>query len=76
LRRRLLEEGTSFTAIVDDVRRGLAINYLDQPELGIAEIAFMLGFSQTPAFSRAFKRWTGVTPIEQRKQRRRLRSAS
>ena len=75
LRRRLHEEGTTFKALLDDIRRQLAIQYLEQPELGIAEIAFMLGFSQTPAFSRAFKRWTGVAPIEQRKQSR-LRPAS
>jgi AraC-like DNA-binding protein len=74
LRRRLQDEGTSFTDVVDDVRRKLALSYLDQPNLGLAEIAFMLGFSQTSAFSRAFKRWTGIAPIERRRQH--LRPAS
>lgn len=75
LNRRLQREGTSFMTLYDDVRRELALSYLDQPSLNIAEVAFMLGFSQTPAFSRAFKRWTGASPIEHRR-RRRLRSVS
>lgn len=76
LGRRLQQEGTSFMVIYDDVRRELALRYLEQPQLNIAEVAFMLGFSQTPAFSRAFKRWTGASPIEHRRHRRMLRSVS
>jgi len=67
LRRRLQDEGTNYKSVLEDVRRELAINYLQyQRDLGIAEIAFMLGFSHTPAFSRAFKRWTGSSPGEYR----------
>ena len=69
LRRRLQEEGTNFKTTLEGVRRELALNYLQyQHELSIAEIAFMLGFSQTPAFSRAFKRWLGCSPNEYREQ--------
>ncbi len=70
LSRKLRDEDTTFMDIYDDVRRGLALNYLEQLDLSIAEIAFLLGFSQTPAFSRAFKRWTGTSAIEHRRAKR------
>jgi AraC-like DNA-binding protein len=69
LQRRLKDEGTSFQAVREDVRRTLAQRYLDDG-LAIAEISFLLGFSEPSAFFRAFKRWTGMTPIESRAQRR------
>jgi AraC-like DNA-binding protein len=75
LSRKLHDEGTTVLEIFDDVRKQLALSYLEQPELSIAEISFLLGFRQTPAFSRAFKRWTGASPIEHRKLKR-LRSVS
>jgi AraC-like DNA-binding protein len=62
LRRRLEEEGATFSDIVDDVRKGLSKQYLRDPALSITEIAFLLGFSNVTAFGRAFKRWTGVSP--------------
>ena len=65
LQRRLKDDGTSFQDLRDEVRRELADHYLDG-ELSIAEISFLLGFSQPSAFFRAFKRWTGVTPNEAR----------
>jgi AraC-like DNA-binding protein len=66
LRRRLEEEGTTFTGVVDDVRREHAERYLREPERSISEIAFKLGFAHAPAFHKAFRRWTGVTPSEHR----------
>jgi AraC-like DNA-binding protein len=66
LRRRLEDEGTTFTGLVDDVRRELAERYLRDPECSISEIAFKLGFAHAPAFHKAFRRWTGVTPSEHR----------
>ena len=69
LQRRLKDEGTSFQAVREDVRRALAQRYLDDG-LAIAEISFLLGFSEPSAFFRAFKRWTGMTPVESRAQRR------
>jgi AraC-like DNA-binding protein len=70
LSRRLEDEGTSFRALVDDLRRGLALQYLANPRLAVAEVAFLLGFSEVAAFHRAFRRWTGKTPLEHRRSER------
>jgi AraC-like DNA-binding protein len=69
LQRRLKDEATSFQIVREAVRRELATRYLDD-NLSIAEISFLLGFSEPSAFFRAFKRWTGLTPLESREQRR------
>jgi AraC-like DNA-binding protein len=61
LQRRLKDEGTSFQALRDETRRHLADRYLEEG-LSIAEVSFLLGFSEPSAFFRAFKRWTGSTP--------------
>jgi AraC-like DNA-binding protein len=66
LRRRLEEEGTTFTDLVDDVRRELAERYLRDPQRSISEIASLLGFAHAPAFHKAFRRWKGVTPTAHR----------
>jgi AraC-like DNA-binding protein len=65
LQRRLKDEGTSFQATRDEMRRELADAYLGQG-MSFAEISFLLGFSEPSAFFRAFKRWTGLTPFERR----------
>jgi AraC-like DNA-binding protein len=62
LHRRLEEEGTSFRRIVRTVRRELAERHLRDRRMMIAEIAFLLGYSEASAFHRAFKRWTGYSP--------------
>lgn len=67
LERHLEEEGTAFKLQLDDLRRRLALRYVRHSELPFSEIAFLLGFSQTAAFHRAFRRWTGQTPLECRK---------
>ena len=64
LQRRLKDDGTSFNAVRETVRRELADRYL-QERLSISEISFLLGFSEPSAFFRAFKRWTGTTPRAQ-----------
>ncbi len=66
LRRRLEDEGTTFTDLVDDVRRDLAERYLRDPDRSISEIAALLGFAHAPAFHKAFRRWKGVTPSAHR----------
>ncbi len=66
LQRRLRDEGTSFAAVVDGTRRELALLYLGEPRLSIAEISFQLGYSEPTAFFRAFRRWTGTSPREHR----------
>ena len=62
LQRRLAAQGESFKALVDETRRGLAQNLLQQSRYTMAEVAFLTGFSEQSAFQRAFKRWTGQTP--------------
>jgi AraC-like DNA-binding protein len=64
LRRRLKEEATSYQEILDDVRAELSCHYLAKEKRGIDEVAFLLGFSDPSAFTKAFRRWTGRTPAE------------
>ena len=71
LERRLGGEGTTFGEVLDDLRRRLALDHLERRDVSLSEIAFLLGFSQVGAFHRAFKRWTGTTPVEYRRQTRR-----
>ena len=67
LQRRLQSEGTTFKSILTDVRREMALKYIQDKQLTLTEISFLLGFSEMSAFSRAFKKWTGVSPTEQRR---------
>lgn len=62
LQRLLANEDTSFKQLLEEARLTLARNYLEEGRLPITEIAFLLGFADTSAFSRAFKRWTGTSP--------------
>lgn len=62
LRRRLQEEGRSFRQIVQQVREELARQYLTKADLTVEEVSTLLGYSEAPAFSRAFKSWTGKSP--------------
>ncbi len=64
LRRRLQGESTSYQEILDDVRAELACRYLTKEKRGIDEVAFLLGFSDPSAFTKAFRRWTGKTPAD------------
>jgi AraC-like DNA-binding protein len=66
LYRRLRDEGVSFEAILEAKRRQLAIRYLGTERMSVKSVAYKLGFSDPAAFSRAFKRWTGVSPSEVR----------
>ena len=66
LQRRLQDETLAFTTLVDEARMQLARRYLADPELSIAEVSFALGYSEPSAFTRAFKRWSGIAPAEYR----------
>ncbi|GAB3309627.1 AraC family transcriptional regulator [Haliea atlantica] len=67
LRRRLAAEGTTFKDIKNQLRRDTALHFLGKQGLSIEEIAHRAGFSESSAFIRAFKGWTGVTPYSYRK---------
>jgi AraC-like DNA-binding protein len=65
LQRRLMERGSSFRALVDDVREKMAREYLRDRTRTIKEVAHALGYADARAFGRAYKRWTGRTPGRQ-----------
>jgi AraC-like DNA-binding protein len=67
LQRRLAEEGHSFSETLDSLRRDLCLHHLEKPGMALAEIAYIAGFSDTSAFTRAVRRWTGQTPLEYRR---------
>ncbi|MEM9929783.1 MAG: AraC family transcriptional regulator ligand-binding domain-containing protein [Bacteroidota bacterium] len=67
LTRRLAENEQSFRDLIKKVQEEMAKNLLQDNNRGIADIAFETGFSEQSAFSRAFKRWTGKSPLEFRK---------
>jgi len=64
LQRRLAALGTTYSKLLDAVRRELAEQYVTDPSRSLSEISYLLGFSELSAFSRAFKRWMGQTPSE------------
>ena len=66
LQRKLKEKGTTFRSILDEIRKELAVSYVRDLDIPLSEIAFILGFSEQSAFSRAFKRLTGISPSEVR----------
>lgn len=68
LQRMLKIESTSFQTLLDETRKFLAMQYVQNRELDITEIAFLLGFSDQSSLSRAFKRWTGKSPIQFRNE--------
>ena len=68
LQSRLAQRGTHFQQLLDDTRKELACSYLQQAARSVTEITFLLGFTDTSNFTRAFKRWTGVSPTEFRHQ--------
>lgn len=62
LQRRLSDHGVGFSEIVDDIRRGMALQYVERSNVPLQEIAFLLGYAHMSAFCRVFRRWTGTTP--------------
>ncbi len=68
LQRRLSESGLSFSDVVDGVRRDLAASHISQRHVPLSEIAFLLGYSELSAFSRAYGHWHGCSPSTHRRQ--------
>jgi len=64
--RKLKAEGTTFEKVLDELRHRLALNYLCGKKVSVNETAYLVGFSDPAAFSRAFKRWTGSSPRDVR----------
>jgi AraC-like DNA-binding protein len=62
LARRLSEEGTSFAAILNELRRDLSARYLRDPDLSLNQVAWLLGYSMVTSLNHAFRRWTGSSP--------------
>ena len=71
LQRKLAEANMTYLQLVDDTRRDLALRYIEDPRRSVTDITFSLGFSQPSAFTRAFKRWTGLSPTDHRTMTRR-----
>jgi AraC-like DNA-binding protein len=68
LTRRLAENDVTFRDLIKKSQEDISKNLLTTTKRNIAEIAFETGFSEQSAFNRAFKRWTGLSPLEYRKQ--------
>ncbi|MCP4753570.1 MAG: helix-turn-helix transcriptional regulator [Proteobacteria bacterium] len=68
LQRRLQAQKFTFRQLVDKVRKENALHYLQQTDLTMGQIAYGLGYSELSAFTRAFKRWFGVSPSKWRDQ--------
>lgn len=68
LQRELAAEGYTYTRAVDEIRQMLAYAYLSSTVPSLSEVSYLLGFSEPSAFHRAFRRWTGRTPLEYRNE--------
>jgi AraC-like DNA-binding protein len=75
LQRKLTERETTYQKLVDETRKDLALRFLEDPRRSLADITFELGFSQQSALTRAFRRWTGMSPSDWR-QRKLARAAT
>ncbi|WP_152204905.1 helix-turn-helix transcriptional regulator [Marinobacter changyiensis] len=69
LHKRLKVENQTFAGLLQEVRRKLALTYIQDRDRPLVEVAEMLGFSELSAFSRAFKRWMGQSPAAFRSAR-------
>ncbi|MFZ5789123.1 MAG: AraC-like transcriptional regulator QhpR [Pseudomonadota bacterium] len=68
LHRRLHDLEVNFNDLVRGARRELALRYVAEPHIALTEVAFLLGYSELSAFSRAFRQWTGMAPARYRRQ--------
>jgi AraC-like DNA-binding protein len=60
--RRLSSEGLTFSELLENLRSDLASRYLEEGDIGVSEVAWLLGYREVGSFSHAFRRWTGKTP--------------
>ncbi|RMT46912.1 Transcriptional regulator, AraC family [Pseudomonas savastanoi] len=66
LQRHLADEGCCYDLLLNQCRQNLALLHMNDPQSSLSEIAYLLGFTDTTSLSRAFKRWTGLTPGQYR----------
>ena len=62
LARKLASEGTTFEDVVDELRRSLALQYINTPSISLSQMAWLLGYEGSTSFNHAFRRWTGAPP--------------
>jgi AraC-like DNA-binding protein len=67
LQQKLAERNSSFQDLLNRVRQSLALAYMEQARVSITEMSFLLGFADTSSFTRAFRRWTGKSPRDYRR---------
>ncbi|MNJ40779.1 HTH-type transcriptional regulator VirS [compost metagenome] len=68
LQRRLSELNVEFNELVEEVRQARALDLVRHSSLSLTEIAMRLGYYEASSFTRAFRRWTGLTPRDYRQQ--------
>jgi AraC-like DNA-binding protein len=66
LHRKLGDMGLSFRSLLANLRKDLVSRYINEPAYSVTEISFLLGYTDTSAFSRAFRRWYGISPTQAR----------
>lgn len=64
LQRKLSDEGSRYNDLLAQIRAEFAKRYLSRGTISASEVAYLIGFTEPPAFFKAFKRWTGMTPTE------------
>ncbi|QDK83046.1 AraC family transcriptional regulator [Spirosoma sp. KCTC 42546] len=67
LQRKLQEEGVTYQQLTDSIRKSLALHYLQTGQHPVKEVSYILGYNELSAFNRAFRRWTGTTPVSYQK---------
>ena len=67
LQRKLREEGVTYQQLTDSIRKSLALHYLESGQYPVKEVSCILGYNELSAFNRAFRRWTGTTPVSYQK---------
>jgi AraC-like DNA-binding protein len=71
LQRRIDDDGTSFRKLLLEARQELAREYLNRPDIDVAEVAYLLGYEDSNSFYRAFRTWEGTTPSQLRAELKR-----
>jgi AraC-like DNA-binding protein len=71
LAQKLGEENTSYEKVVDRLRHSLALQYIKEPSVSLAQIAWLLGYEGPTSFNHAFARWTGRSASEARSDNQR-----